>query len=125
MLTYYGKTYLTTTEAAELTNYSSFHIQRLAKEGKIEARKIGKACAVCKESVLAYEPTFEKPMIGKKLKNSRYTSKSTMLTDRPLLSEEVVLSNEEKLEQIQNKARFALYVDADGNVISTIERKTQ
>jgi excisionase family DNA binding protein len=51
MLTYYGKTYLTTTRAAKLTNYSSFHIQRLAKEGKIEARKIGKAWAVCKESV--------------------------------------------------------------------------
>jgi excisionase family DNA binding protein len=122
MLTYYGKTYLTTTEAAKLTNYSSFHIQRLAKEGKIEARKIGKIWAVCKQSVLSYEPTFDKPMIGKKLKKSRYTSKSTMITDRPLLSDEVVLTNEEKLKEIQNKAAFALYVDVDGNVISTIER---
>lgn len=122
MLTYYGKTYLTTTEAAKLTNYSSFHIQRLAKEGKIEARKIGKIWAVCKQSVLSYEPTFDKPMIGKKLKKSRYTSKSTMITDRPLLSDEVVLTNEEKLKEIQNKATFALYVDVDGNVISTIER---
>jgi hypothetical protein len=61
-------------------------------------------------------------MIGKKLKKSRYTSKSTMLTDRPLLSDEVVLTNEEKLKEIQNKAAFALYVDVDGNVISTIER---
>ena len=122
MLTYYGKTYLTTTEAAKLTNYSSFHIQRLAKEGKIEARKIGKIWAVCKQSVLSYEPTFDKPMIGRKLKKSRYTSKSTMITDRPLLSDEVVLTNEEKLKEIQNKATFALYVDVDGNVISTIER---
>ena len=122
MLTYYGKTYLTTTEAAKLTNYSSFHIQRLAKEGKIEARKIGKIWAVCKQSVLSYEPTFDKPMIGKKLKKSRYTSKSTMITDRPLLSDEVVLTNEEKLKEIQNKAAFALYVVVDGNVISTIER---
>ncbi len=122
MLTYYGKTYLTTTEAAKLTNYSSFHIQRLAKEGKIEARKIGKTWAVCKQSVLSYEPTFDKPMIGRKLKKSRYTSKSTMITDRPLLSDEVVLTNEEKLKEIQNKATFALYVDVDGNVISTIER---
>ena len=123
MLTYYGKTYLTTTEAAKLTNYSSFHIQRLAKEGKIEARKIGKIWAVCKQSVLSYEPTFDKPMIGRKLKKSRYTSKSTMITDRPLLSDEIVLTNEEKLKEIQNKAAFALYVDVDGNVISTIERK--
>ena len=122
MLTYYGKTYLTTTEAAKLTNYSSFHIQRLAKEGKIEARKIGKIWAVCKQSVLSYEPTFDKPMIGRKLKKSRHTSKSTMITDRPLLSDEVVLTNEEKLKEIQNKATFALYVDVDGNVISTIER---
>lgn len=123
MLTYYGKTYLTTTEAAKLTSYSAFHIQRLAKEGKIKAKKIGKSWAVCKESVLAYEPTFEKPMLGKKLKKSRYTSKSTMITDRPLLSEETILTNEEKLKEIQNKARTALYVDAEGNAISTIERK--
>lgn len=79
MLTYYGKTYITTTEAAKLTSYSAFYIQRLAKEGKIKAKKIGKSWAVCKESVLAYEPTFEKPMLGKKLKKSRYTSKSTMI----------------------------------------------
>ena len=123
MLTYYGKTYLTTTEAASLVNYSPNHIQRLAKEGKIEARKIGKTWAVCKQSVLNYEPTFEKPMIGKTLKKSRYTSKSTMITDRPLLSDEAVMTNEEKLKEIQSKARSALYVDADGNVISTIERK--
>lgn len=123
MLTYYGKTYITTTEAAKLTSYSTFHIQRLAKEGKIKAKKIGKSWAVCKESVLAYEPTFEKPMLGKKLKKSRYTSKSTMIADRPLLSEETILTNEEKLKEIQNKACTALYVDVEGNVISTIERK--
>ena len=123
MITYYGKTYITTTEAARLTSYSAAHIQRLAKEEKIEARRIGKIWAVCKDSVLAYEPTFDKPMIGKKLKNSRYTSKSTMLNDRPLLSDEAILTNEEKLAEIQSKARFALYVDVDGNLIKTIERK--
>jgi excisionase family DNA binding protein len=122
MIIYYGKTYITTTEAAKLTNYSAAHIQRLAKEEKIESKRIGKIWAICKDSVLAYEPTFDKPMIGRKLKKSRYTSKSTILNDRPLLPDEVILTNEEKLTEIQNKARFALYVDVKGNVISTIER---
>jgi len=40
-----------------------------------------------------------------------------------LLSEETILTNEEKLKEIQNKACTALYVDVEGNVISTIERK--
>ena len=43
MLTYYGKTYLTTTEAAELTSYSSFHIQQLEKKEKNKEKKIEKA----------------------------------------------------------------------------------
>ena len=125
MITYYGKTYLTTTEAAKLTVYSPQHIQRLAKEGKIEARKIGNMWAILKESVEAYKPTFKKPMIGKTKRESKYISKSTILNDRPLLPDDTISSNREKIQQIQAQAKTALYVDAEGNVIKVIERKIQ
>lgn len=54
MLTIQGKTYITTTEAAKLTGYTAGHIQRLVKQNKIEAKKIGKIWAVCKDSVIEF-----------------------------------------------------------------------
>ena len=55
MLTINNETYITTNEAADLTNLDQNSINRLARDGKIKAVKIGKVWAICKASMLAYD----------------------------------------------------------------------
>ena len=55
MLTINNETYITTSEAADLTNLSSKSIDRLARDGKVKAVKIGGLWAICKASMLSYD----------------------------------------------------------------------
>lgn len=55
MLTINNETYITTSEAADLTNLDQNSINRLARAGKVKAVKIGKVWAICKQSTLAYD----------------------------------------------------------------------
>ena len=55
MLTINNETYITTSEAADLTNLDQNSINRLARAGQVKAVKIGRAWAICKASILAYD----------------------------------------------------------------------
>ena len=55
MLTINNETYITTNEAADLTNLDQNSINRLARAGQVKAIKIGRAWAICKASILAYD----------------------------------------------------------------------
>ena len=55
MLTINNQTYITTNEAANLTNLDQNSINRLARAGKVDAVKIGGLWAICKASLLAYD----------------------------------------------------------------------
>ena len=55
MLTINNETYITTNEAANLTNLDQNSINRLARAGQVKAVKIGRAWAICKASILAYD----------------------------------------------------------------------
>ena len=55
MLTINNETYITTSEAADLTNLDQNSINRLARAGQVKAIKIGRAWAICKASILAYD----------------------------------------------------------------------
>lgn len=54
MLTINNETYITTNEAADLTNLDQNSINRLARAGQVKAVKIGKIWAISKASILAY-----------------------------------------------------------------------
>lgn len=47
--------WLTTKGAAELSGYSVKYLRRLARQGRIEARKIGRDWLVSRDSLLAYK----------------------------------------------------------------------
>ena len=49
--------WLTTQEAAALTGYNVQHVRRLARAGKIEAKKWGRDWIVNRVSILAYIET--------------------------------------------------------------------
>ena len=49
--------WLTTNQAAELTNYHPESIRRLARSGKIEAKLFGNSLAIKRTSLLAYLET--------------------------------------------------------------------
>ena len=51
--------WLTTKEAAELTDYSSVTFRQFAREGRIEAKKRGRDWFLHKESVLEYVNEME------------------------------------------------------------------
>ena len=55
MLTINNETYITTNEAADLTNLDQNSINRLARAGKVKAVKIGGLWAICKASMLSYD----------------------------------------------------------------------
>ena len=75
MLTINNETYITTNEAADLTNLDQNSINRLARAGKVEAVKIGKVWAICKQSILAYDS-------GDRPKPKRKTTKKKSITMR-------------------------------------------
>lgn len=54
MLQINNETYITTSQAADLTGYTESYIQNLARAGKLQATKIGKAWAICQRSILQY-----------------------------------------------------------------------
>ena len=56
--------WITTAEAAKLSGHHPRHLQRLIREGKIEARKWGIQWQVNRASVLAYARSISK--LGKK-----------------------------------------------------------
>lgn len=47
-------TWITTSEAAEISGYTRNHIARLLKQGRIEGRKFATVWQVNEESLLAY-----------------------------------------------------------------------
>ena len=49
-----NETYLTTSEATDLTGYAESYIQKLAKAGTVTAVKIGQAWAIEKQSLLDF-----------------------------------------------------------------------
>ena len=75
MLTIDNETYITTNEAAELTNRDQNSINRLARDGKVKAVKIGGLWAICKASILAYDS-------GDRQKPKRQTTKKQSITMR-------------------------------------------
>ena len=46
--------WLTTRGAAELSGYSAKYLRRLARQGRIDARKVGRDWLINRESLLAY-----------------------------------------------------------------------
>lgn len=116
--------FLTTAQAAKLTGYNQNHLNRLIRQGKIKAQKIGTAWAIDKESLLAYEPDLSTRFKAKpKRKNgSLFTSGSTMIRSKPTVTNGIVKQNLEKLNDIQQQAKTALYVDAKGNLIREVKR---
>ena len=47
-------TWITTSEATELSGYHPIHLRRLLRQGKIEGRKFGSVWQVRKASLLTY-----------------------------------------------------------------------
>ena len=47
--------WITTGEAAELTGYHLKHVQRLARQGKVKARRVGAIWLVSRADLLAYK----------------------------------------------------------------------
>jgi excisionase family DNA binding protein len=47
--------WLTTDDAGMLTGYSSPYLRRLANQGRVEARKVGRDWLINQESLLAYK----------------------------------------------------------------------
>jgi len=75
MLTINNDTYITTNEAADLTNLDQNSINRLARAGKVKAVKIGRSWAICKASILAYDS-------GDRPKPKRQSTKKQSITMR-------------------------------------------
>jgi len=51
--------WITAAEAAALTGYTVPHIRRLARQGRIEAQKVGRDWLIGRESLLAYKRQME------------------------------------------------------------------
>jgi excisionase family DNA binding protein len=51
--------WLSTAEANELTGYSFGYLRRLAKQGRIEARKVSRDWLLHRESLLSYKAEME------------------------------------------------------------------
>lgn len=49
--------WITTEQAQQLTGYNAEHLNRLARQGKIEARKIGAAWVYNRESLMRHKET--------------------------------------------------------------------
>jgi excisionase family DNA binding protein len=47
--------WITTSTAETLTNYAQAYLRRLANQGRIEARKVGRDWLINQESLLAYK----------------------------------------------------------------------
>ncbi|MBN1261579.1 MAG: helix-turn-helix domain-containing protein [Anaerolineae bacterium] len=47
--------WLTTYQARSLTNYTSAYLRRLASQGQVEARKVGRDWLINQESLMAYK----------------------------------------------------------------------
>jgi excisionase family DNA binding protein len=52
--------WLTVAEAAGLTGYTEAHIQRLARQGEVTARKVGRQWVIDRASVLAWHKTAKR-----------------------------------------------------------------
>lgn len=55
-----AENWLTTEQAAELTNYHPDHIRRIIRAGKVKARKFGPVWQVSESSLLTYLRNAEK-----------------------------------------------------------------
>ena len=67
MITIKGENYITTQQAARITDLTAHLIQDLARSGALEAQKIGAAWAISEKSVRAYnhKPKRKSPSLGK------------------------------------------------------------
>ena len=55
-----GTTWITTTEAAELTGYSPAYMRTLARRGRVTALKAGRDWLISRESLLAYRAQIDR-----------------------------------------------------------------
>jgi excisionase family DNA binding protein len=53
------KGWLTTEQAETLTGYSVAYLRRLANQGRVEARKVGRDWVLYKDSILAYKKRMD------------------------------------------------------------------
>lgn len=52
-----GEGWITTAEAAEVTGYHPEHVQRLARQGRVEAQKVGRSWLINLRDLLHYQET--------------------------------------------------------------------
>jgi excisionase family DNA binding protein len=50
-----GEGWITTAEAAELTEYHIKYLQQLARQGKVEAQKVGRSWLFHRDDLLTYQ----------------------------------------------------------------------
>ena len=81
-------TYLTTSEAADMTGYTESYIQDLARDGTIAATKIGRSWAIEKSSLLRF---------GKKQESKQRPQKKQLISLRLRAMQIVCLTRQQSL----------------------------
>lgn len=91
---------LTTVQAARIAGVHDDTVRRWCESGQVYSKKIGNAWAIPRIVLDEFLLKRVEPVVKNHEPKSLYTSETTILRDRPLVSQKIIAKNRKKMQEL-------------------------